>query len=98
MEFEFDGTVIEWRGPAPFHFVALSEPVAEIVASMKNALTYGWGCIPVSVQIGDTAFTTSLIPRQGGFLVPIKDVVRKAERIALGDVVTITLTTREPNL
>ena len=23
MEFEFEGPVVEWRGPAPFYFVAI---------------------------------------------------------------------------
>lgn len=96
VEFEFDGTLIEWRGPAPFHFVALSEPVAEVIETHKQALTYGWGCIPVSVRIGATTFTTSLFPRHGGFLVPVKDDVRRAEGIGLGDEVHVVLTTNQP--
>jgi hypothetical protein len=31
------------------------------------------------------------MPRNGGYLVPIKADVRKAEKVGLGDVVTLTL-------
>jgi hypothetical protein len=55
-------------------------------------VTYGWGVIPVNAQIGETAFTTSLFPKDGRFLVPIKLIVRKAERLEEGDVVTVQLT------
>jgi hypothetical protein len=32
-----------------------------------------------------------LFPKQGGYLVPVKDAIRRAERMSVGDVVTITL-------
>jgi hypothetical protein len=37
-------------------------------------------------------FETSLFPKDGGYLVPIKDVVRKAEGLVLGDTVLVELT------
>ena len=55
-------------------------------------VTYGWGLIPVEGLVGRTRFTTSLFPKDGGYLVPLKDKVRAAEGIALGDTVTILLT------
>ena len=54
-------------------------------------VTYGWGVIPVRVRIGATEFQTSLFPRDGGYLVPLKDAIRRAERIAEGDDVAIRL-------
>ncbi len=55
-------------------------------------MTYGWGVIPVQVQIGDTEWKTSLFPKDGLYLVPIKASVRKAENLEEGDEVTIRLT------
>ena len=54
-------------------------------------MTYGWGVIPVAVRIGETSWTTSLFPKDGGYLVPLKDAVRKAEGIAVGDTVAVQL-------
>lgn len=85
MEWTFEGPVIYWRGPAPFYFVPLPDHVLDDLAPVANELTYGWGCIPATVTIGKTTFTTSMIPRDGGFLVPVKVAVRRAEGIDEGD-------------
>ena len=58
---------------------------------MASLVTYGWGAIPVTVRIGETAWTTSLFPRNGRYVVPLKDAVRKAEDLALGDPVDVEL-------
>lgn len=45
----------------------------------------------MTVTIGATEWTTSLWPKDGGYVVPLKDRVRRAERIGLGDVVPVRL-------
>ena len=91
MELEFEGRVIEWRGPAPYYFVPLPENEAGVVDDHKAMLTYGWGAIPATVHVGGTEFTTSLFPKDGGYLLPLKDKVRDAEGIEEGDVVHVRL-------
>jgi len=54
-------------------------------------VTYGWGVIPVTVRIGKTKWTTSLFPKDGRYLVPIKASVRKAEKLEKGDTVSVRL-------
>ena len=54
-------------------------------------MTYGWGMIPVEARIGSTRWTTSLFPKNGGYVVPLKDLVRNAEQIDVGDTVTVRL-------
>jgi Domain of unknown function (DUF1905) len=54
-------------------------------------VTYGWGVIPVRARIGCSEFRTSLIPKDGGYVVPLKDAVRRAEGLGEGDVVTVRL-------
>lgn len=94
VEFDFSGTVIEWRGPAPYHFVELPDWVADQIAVVARAVTYGWGMIPVEVTIGRTTWTTSLYPKQGGYLLPVKDAVRSAEGLAAAAAVEVTLRVR----
>ena len=81
-----------WRGPAPFHFVTVPEEESQDIEAISGEVTYGWGCIPVAARVGKTKFTTSLFPKEGGYIVPIKVAVRKAERIELGDTVQLHLT------
>ena len=48
--------------------------------------------IPVTAHTGNTKWTTSLWPKDGGYIVPLKlGQVRKAEGLELGDEVTIRL-------
>jgi len=91
LNLKFSAEVIYWRGPSPFHFAAVPDAQAKKIKAMSSELTYGWGVIPARVKIGKTEFTTSLFPRDGGYLVPIKAVVRKAEDIDVDDVITISL-------
>ena len=91
MDLEFSGEIIYWRGPSPFHFVATPEEPSAAIEAVSSLVTYGWGAIPAEVVIGSTEFRTSLFPKGEFYLVPIKDAVRKAERLELGDTVTIRL-------
>lgn len=95
MELEFAGEVWHWRGPSPYHFVAIPEEQAGAIHTIANAVTYGWGMVPVQVRIGDTGWRTSLFPKDGGYLLPLRDSVRKAEDVQLGDVVSVALSVIE---
>lgn len=91
MDLSFSTTTIEWRGPAPFVFAPVPPDEADAIASIASSATYGWGCIPASARIGGTDFTTSLFPREGGYLVPVKVAVQRAEGVDVGDTVQVTL-------
>ena len=91
MELEFTGEIVFWRGPAPWHFVPVPGEQARAISDVAASATYGWGCIPVTAQLGDTDWTTSLFPKDGAYLVPVKAKGRKAERLELGDVVRVRL-------
>ena len=91
MELEFRGEIIYWRGPAPFHFVEVPEEQSAAIEAVSAMVTYGWGAIPVTARVGQTDFTTSLFPKGDMYLVPIKDAVRRAENLALGDEIAVRL-------
>ena len=92
MELEFSGDIWTWRGPAPHHFVTVPEADCEELAAAAAFLTYGWGMVPVRVRIGRTEWTTSLWPKDGGYVVPLKLAARRAEGLEVGDLVTLRLT------
>ena len=94
MVFEFDGKIWYWRGPSPFYFVTVPEEQSRDIKVISGIVTYGWGMIPVHVQIGKTEWQTSLFPKDGNYVVPIKDKVRKAEKLGEGDAVTVRLEVR----
>lgn len=92
MILEFSGQMWFWKGPSPFHFVSVPDDECGQLEAVSPLVSYGWGMIPVSAQIGRTEWTTSLFPKDGGYIVPVKDKVRRAEKLEVGDTVTIGLT------
>jgi hypothetical protein len=91
VELAFDGEVVHWRGPSPYHFVTIPEEQCREIADLSSLVTYGWGVIPVRAQLGETAWKTSLFPKRGSYLLPVKDAVRKAEQIEVGETVSVRL-------
>ena len=85
----WSGEIHYWRGPSPYHFVTVPDDECAGIRDLAKVVSYGWGVVPVEVQLGDTVFTTSLFPKDGGYLVPIKDAVRSSERVDDGDTVQL---------
>jgi hypothetical protein len=94
MLIEFIGKIVFWKGPAPWFFVTVPAKQSRDLKAISAIVTYGWGVIPVNVRIGKTEWQTSLFPKDGRYLVPIKASVRRAENLEKGDKVTIRLEVR----
>jgi Domain of unknown function (DUF1905) len=92
MNLEFRGELWLWKGPAPWHFITVPEADCGALEATSASVTYGWGMVPVSAQIGGTRWKTSLFPKDGQYIVPVKASVRKAEGLELGDMVIVRLT------
>ena len=91
MEIGFAGEIWFWRGPAPFHFVTIPPDESADLSEIAALVSYGWGVIPVRAEIGETIWETSLFPKNGGYLLPVKASVREREGLDLGDVVEVTI-------
>ena len=88
------GPVWLWQGadgaPAKgsWDFLTIDGETAQAIrASAVNAAA--WGSVYVEATIGGTTWGTSLFPSKqaGGWLLPLKAAVRKAEQLAEGSVV-----------
>jgi len=91
MDLEFSGEMWFWKGPSPWHFVTVPEDGCDELEATAAYVSYGWGMIPVAARIGETEWTTSLFPKDGAYVVPVKAWVRKAEGLDVGDLVTVRL-------
>ena len=90
MDFEFEGPVIEWRGPAPYYFVRVPEEDSEDIKFAAKGLEY-WGQVPVVVHINGVEFGTALFPKDGRYLIPLKDAVRRPAGIEVDQVLSVGL-------
>lgn len=87
------------KAPASWHFVTIEGDVAEAIHALalmrrlENGRKRGWGAMKVRATIGDTDWETSIFPAKdvGGWLLPVKAAVRKAEDIVAGDEVAVTI-------
>jgi hypothetical protein len=88
----FAGELFLW-GEGSWHFIRLPAETSEDVRDLVTAPPRGFGSVRVDVQIGTSAWSTSLFPEKatGTFVLPVKKPVRIAEDLEDGDQVTVTL-------
>ncbi|MDO7868906.1 DUF1905 domain-containing protein [Nocardioides jiangxiensis] len=90
MEWEFEGEVIEWRGPSPYFFVAIPLDESDELREAGRELVY-WGQVPVRARIGETEFRTATFPYGEQYALPLRVAIRRAEALEVGDLVRVSL-------
>jgi len=95
-EIMFESEIIEWRGPAPFLFAPVPDEHIGAIRYAAMTESYGWGVVPVVATVGDTLFATSLFPREGGYLLPIKVAVQRSEAVGVGSRIAVRMRVGRP--
>ena len=88
LDFTFSAELWEWAAETgSWHFLTLPQDMSEDIKAFASESRRGFGSVRVRVEIGDTAWTTSIFPskERGAFILPVKAAVRKAEGLAKGD-------------
>ncbi len=94
------GPVWIWRGsgngPPPkaaWYFLTIDGDTAAAIRTAATGKTNGFGSVRVTATIGSTSWQTSLFPSKdsGGYLLPLKASVRRAESLDGGTTATVTL-------
>jgi hypothetical protein len=91
VQLSFQNPLIYWRGPSPFHFIQVPEAQSKKIKTIAAQISYGWGVLPVMVKINKLEFSTALFPKDGVYLVPIKNEVRFKLALELDQEVKVTL-------
>ncbi len=91
MAWDFTGEMWHWRGPSPYHFVTVPDEACADLEVASRAVTYGYGMVPVIARVGGTWWRTALWPKDGGYVLPVKVLVRRQEGVDLGDLVDVHL-------
>lgn len=94
--FETTTTLWVWRSGKPgtsWHFLTIDGQTSAEIRYAALGRTGGFGSIRVEARIGRTVWRTSIFPQResGGFILPVKAAVRKAEAIGEGDEVEVEL-------
>lgn len=92
MTIKIKGKIIYWRGPSQFYYVEVPEKESEIIKGVSKIITFGWSMIPADIIVGETTLKkTALFPKNGKYLVPLRADLRKAEKLELGDEVSVEI-------
>jgi hypothetical protein len=100
--FHFTAPLWLWttdKAPASWHFITIDGEVGDairatsIMRRLEGSRSRGFGSMKVTATIGGTSWATSIFPAKdvGGWLLPVKAAVRKAEGIGAGDMVMVGL-------
>lgn len=95
------GPLWRWTGGAnngTWHFLTIDGAAGEALSGTAimrklEGVSRGFGSLKVKARIGGTGFATSVFPSKsdGGWLLPVKAAVRRAEDLVEGDEVEVFL-------
>ncbi|MEQ8842019.1 MAG: DUF1905 domain-containing protein [Acidimicrobiales bacterium] len=86
--FSFSSELTEWDARDDISMALVSVPIdiSEDIRDMELPRR-GFGSVPVRVRLGTSEWRTSIFPsKTGEYVLPVKQPVRKKEKIGLGDV------------
>lgn len=91
----FDAELWIWdaRQADSWTFVRLPTEASEEIRERTRGPRRGFGSHRVRVTVGGSTWTTSIFPDSagGGYVLPVKRAVRKAEALDAGDIATAAL-------
>jgi hypothetical protein len=77
-----------------WHFVTLPASLSKRIRTLTAGLRKPFGSFRVSAKTGRTTWETSLFAdtKRDAFVLPVKAVVRRKEKIRLGDTIEVSIT------
>ena len=95
----FATTLDQWHSASHgiWHFVPVPDPVAGALTAtalmhrLESGRRSGFGSVKLTICIGSSTWRTSAFPMRSSWAIPVSAKVRKAEAIAAGDRLDVTL-------
>jgi hypothetical protein len=92
-QYLFKAKVWKYRGPAGWCFVTLPKALSKKIRANHGISEEGWGRLKTLAAIGRSKWNTSIWYDTGakGYLLPLKSLIRKKEKIEIGAFVEVRL-------
>ena len=92
LSYTFSTTLWEPAGEASWVFATMPESDSDEILN-EVPRRPGFGSVKVTATIGDTEWSTSLVPSKelGSYILPVKRAVRVAEGLDVGDRTRVTV-------
>ena len=91
--FDFRATLWEFNGPASWYFLTLPQDMSAQIRGLTAGMRNSFGTLRVIATIGAATWRTSIFAdtKRQAFLLPVKAVVRKKQRLSAGDDVAVSI-------
>lgn len=96
-EYTFKGQVWKYKGKSGWHFITLPKTLSRKIRKLHGLDEEGWGRLKTLAKIGKTRWNTAIWydSKFQSYLLPVKSLVRRAERIETDSKVTVVLVLEE---
>jgi|SRR6478735_4642513 hypothetical protein len=93
LSYTFRTTLWRWSANASWVFLTVPPEASDEIDERCGGSAGGFGAVKVAVRIGATAWRTSVFPStaHGGYVLPVKKLVRRAEGVDVDDEVSVLL-------
>lgn len=93
-KYQIEGELWSYNGPAAWCFITVPNDISADIKRLFGEMSPGFGSIAVDVTLGKTTWKTSIFydTKESAYLLPIKGVIRKKEKIVLGEQLKLEIT------
>jgi hypothetical protein len=93
LENSFAGLIWKDEGPGAWHFITLPKVLSKRIRKIHQTSEEGWGRLKAKITIGESCWNTSIWfdTKCDSYLLPVKSVVRKKEKITTGHKVKVKI-------
>lgn len=92
-EYRFRSDIWKHKGVSAWYFVTLPQKLAAKIRDRHGLSEEGWGRLKVLAQVGESTWQTAIWfdSKHESYLLPIKALIRKKERLKTGARVSVRL-------
>jgi hypothetical protein len=92
-KYKFKSKVWKYKGAAGWYFVSLPKALSKKIRTQHGLSEEGWGRLKTAAQLGTSQWTTAIWfdTKSNCYLLPIKALVRKKEKIEIDSNVNVIL-------
>lgn len=93
IQFQFSSKPWKHAGAGGWHFVSLPVKLSREIRSLFRTEEGGWGRLPATARINDSKWKTAIWfdSKLNTYLLPLKEEIRKAEQVAAGKTITVSI-------
>lgn len=98
-KYQFKAKCWKFRSKGGWHFITVPKALSKKIRKSQGFSEEGWGRLKTTAQIGKTKWETAIWfdTKHDAYLLPVKSLIRKKEKIDDSTPVKVSLQFKEPD-